>query len=297
MLGLLFWRLVIAVALFPTRGLAFVASSSSSSVTLSSPPYSSRSSSSSRTQTTALATNTISNDENENEGVILPTTVGVTGATGKTGRLVVEELLNRKIPVIAMVRSMEKARETFGDMKDDDDDDKKDLLTIVSCDLTSPTEIASSVERCDAVIWCATGFSDVAPPPSSTNNKISKTAIVMKTFKRILGMAGSPSNEQEVEEQPKQSIDKVGIPIIADCLLKSTTTSTDSNQYPRVVMLSSAGVTRPSWDDAKKVKFAGAGESIEFLFRFFCLCCCCCRCPCPRDFKFSTHFVEHRFYS
>ena len=171
----------------------------------------------------------------EEPGEILPPTptnnvvkkVAVAGATGRTGRLVVEELLSRDVQVKAMVRSLEKAKETFPVERSD--------LEILKCDLTSEADIKEVLMNCDAVIWCATGFSD-APTR------------FLERFKRLLGIALSP----------KTSIDSVGIPAIARCMRgKSLETG---KACPTVVMLSSAGVTRPKWDETKKDKFSGCAD-------------------------------------
>jgi len=60
---------------------------------------------------------------------------------------------------------------------------------------------------------------------------------------------------------PKQSIDIIGIPALARALSTSSTKDPDERiNYPKLVLLSSAGVTRPSWDDDKKSLFPGAAD-------------------------------------
>jgi hypothetical protein len=95
----------------------------------------------------------------DSEGNLLPTPtkevvkkVGVTGATGRTGRFVVEELLERGVEVVAMVRSVEKANEVFPD--------EPPNLKIMQCDLMNKNDIEKGLDGCDSAIWCATGFSD-----------------------------------------------------------------------------------------------------------------------------------------
>lgn len=97
--------------------------------------------------------------------------VAVCGATGRTGKLVVDELLDRGIDVVAIVRSAQKAENElpYQDPK----------VTIVQCDLSSEREIASSIEGCDSVFWCATGFSN------------GETALIQK-LKSMLGIAVAP---------------------------------------------------------------------------------------------------------
>ena len=62
------------------------------------------------------------------------TKVAVAGATGRTGRFVVEELLRRDVSVVAMVRDEAKAKEIFSDPLPEG-------LEVVECDLTSENEI------------------------------------------------------------------------------------------------------------------------------------------------------------
>jgi hypothetical protein len=169
--------------------------------------------------------------------------VAVAGATGQTGRLVVQELLNRDVQVLAMVRSLDKAKETFPDESSD--------LEILKCDLTSETDIQQALEGCDAVIWCATGFSD------SDAGAEPATGIIER-LKGLFGISSSPiASRKKIASSPKISIDSVGIPAIANYMLKVNGSQED---FPKVVMLSSAGVTRPQWDGAKKEKFIGCAD-------------------------------------
>eukprot|EP00980_Cylindrotheca_fusiformis_P010093 scaffold2243_cov122-Cylindrotheca_fusiformis.AAC.9 len=189
-------------------------------------------------------------DDGDN-GLSAPTVkkVGVTGATGRTGKFVVNKLLERDVQVVAMVRSAEKALNAFPEHFPN--------LEIMECDLTNRVDIEKSLNGCDSAIWCATGFSDA------------KTSIVEK-LKRLLGIAlspkesiGRPSHRSlpETFSQYTHSsicLDAVGIPIIAECMLRKTKNASDP--LPKVVMLSSAGVTRPGWDDAKKKRLSGCAD-------------------------------------
>ena len=201
-----------------------------------------------------------STEENDNaELSLIPTNevvkkVAVTGATGKTGRLVVEELLKRKVEVVGLVRNKEKAQEVFSSNEDND------MLSIQECILTDQISIAKAVEGCDATIWCATGFADETPSKEkdSPNNE--------SIFAKVLSFFGmdskdGASNDDSTPPPPppssKQSIDIVGIPIISKLMMQQQKQQTD---YPKVVMLSSAGITRPSWDEKKKEKFKGCAD-------------------------------------
>lgn len=177
---------------------------------------------------------TLSRKATEDDQEMLPTPtsevvnkVGVAGATGRTGQLVVEELLSRNVKVVAMVRSLDKAKETFPDDNPN--------LEIVQCDLTSEKDIQNALDGCDSSVWCATGFSDA------------ETGFIER-LKRLAGIALAP----------KQSIDSVGIPIMAKTMMSKV--NGGSTEYPKVVMLSSAGVTRPQWDDKKKERLMGSAD-------------------------------------
>jgi uncharacterized protein YbjT (DUF2867 family) len=154
------------------------------------------------------------------------TKVAVAGATGKTGRLVVEELLRRDTSqVVAIVRDVNKAKEVFPTCPDN--------LEIIQCNLGDTKSIESALGGVDAVIWCATGFSDASPGP-------------FEKVKQLFGIALAP----------KASIDAVGIPAMAACLLSQS----KKEGLPKLVMLSAAGVTRPCWDEDKKQRFKDAAE-------------------------------------
>ena len=58
---------------------------------------------------------------------------------------------------------------------------------------------------------------------------------------------------------PEQSIDVMGVPAVANTMLENHG-SQQGEAYPKVVMLSSAGTTRPSWDENKKEKLKGCAE-------------------------------------
>ena len=155
------------------------------------------------------------------------TKVAVAGATGKTGALVVQELLKRNVQVKGLVRSLDKAEKTF--------EGSLPGLEVVLCELNNPQQLEKSCEGCDAVIWCATGFSDAEPD-------------LMEKVKKMLGMI--------IKKPEQESIDAVGIPAVAKFMKRKSS----SSSLPKVVMLSSAGVTRPSWDEAKKEQFPGSAN-------------------------------------
>ena len=152
--------------------------------------------------------------------------VAVTGATGKTGKLVVEELIKRNVQVLGLVRNETKAAEQFGDYA-------VDMLEIQKCNLADPEDIERALVGCDATIWCATGFSDDP---------------------------GSGQMPPTTTMSPEQSIDVIGVPAVARSMInnsgskksrlrrvvtwvrnkisKKQKSETQQQNYPKVVMLS-----------------------------------------------------------
>ena len=150
--------------------------------------------------------------------------VAVAGATGRTGVLVVEELLNRGVEVVALVRDLEKADQVLSTGDDG-------LLTVVKCDLLSKQSVKDAVKDCQAGIWCATGFS-------------SGNASIVERMKSLFGLA------------TKRTIDTVGLIHLAESLA----TEEEEDGLPKLVMCSSAGVTRPSWSEDKKEALVGCAD-------------------------------------
>ena len=72
--------------------------------------------------------------------------VAVAGATGRTGKLVVDKLLSQNVPVLALVRDTDKAKNTF--------DPTNDLLTIRKTDLGSKEDVIAAINGDDAGDGC-----------------------------------------------------------------------------------------------------------------------------------------------
>eukprot|EP00579_Thalassiosira_antarctica_P005970 CAMPEP_0201877000 /NCGR_PEP_ID=MMETSP0902-20130614/8522_1 /ASSEMBLY_ACC=CAM_ASM_000551 /TAXON_ID=420261 /ORGANISM="Thalassiosira antarctica, Strain CCMP982" /LENGTH=411 /DNA_ID=CAMNT_0048404355 /DNA_START=52 /DNA_END=1287 /DNA_ORIENTATION=- len=156
--------------------------------------------------------------------------VAVAGATGRTGKYVVQQLLSQNVPVLAMVRDVDKAANVL--------DPTNALLTIRQTDLGSEKDVIAALSdggeegKCDAAIWAATGFSD-SPDQS-----------ILDKLKAVFGLA---TNAQA-------TIDAVGLPALGEGLAKTS----KGGVLPKVVMLSSAGCTRPSWSEEKKLALDGS---------------------------------------
>ena len=197
-----------------------------------------------------------SSNSNEEEKEQLPTianskpkTIAVTGATGRTGRLVIQQLIeSTNHNVVALVRDESKAQKIFIDGEKEEstassssiepfiNDQNKDRLTIQKCNLLNRNEINSIISstNVDQLIWCSTGFSN--NPNASPLDRLSTlwNAIVQKG---------------------ENTIDYVGLITLAEAIEANKKESEDVVVGgPKVIMLSSAGVTRPSWTEEKKVK-------------------------------------------
>eukprot|EP00537_Pseudo-nitzschia_pungens_P003503 CAMPEP_0172373324 /NCGR_PEP_ID=MMETSP1060-20121228/51164_1 /TAXON_ID=37318 /ORGANISM="Pseudo-nitzschia pungens, Strain cf. cingulata" /LENGTH=433 /DNA_ID=CAMNT_0013099625 /DNA_START=182 /DNA_END=1483 /DNA_ORIENTATION=- len=200
----------------------------------------------------ARSSNGDESDDDNGEVPIVQTSdvvkkVAVTGATGKTGRLVVQELLRRNVEVVGLVRNETKAAEVlvFGNYGDGDTDESSidktnSMLEVKSCDLSDPAAIATAIVGCDATIWCATGFSSA--PTDANGGMLPPTATM----------------------SPEQSIDVIGVPAVARAMLEAQRSKAEDEDEqtacPRVVMLSSAGTTRPDWGKDKKEKLKGCAD-------------------------------------
>mmetsp|Transcript_19302 Transcript_19302/g.41911 ORF Transcript_19302/g.41911 Transcript_19302/m.41911 type:complete len:403 (-) Transcript_19302:308-1516(-) len=161
--------------------------------------------------------------------------VAVAGATGRTGKYVVQQLLDQNVPVLAMVRDVDKAANVL--------DPTNELLTIRQTDLGNKDDVIAALsdggEKCEAAIWCATGFSD-APDQS-----------IMDKLKAVFGLAVNAA----------ATIDAVGLPALGEGLAhtpKRTVAMGSGQILPKVIMLSSAGVTRPDWNEEKKLALEGS---------------------------------------
>jgi len=160
---------------------------------------------------------------------------------------VVADLRRRSVPVTALVRNATKAAEVLPPGDD---------LTIVACDHGDAKDVTRCVAGCDAAVWCATGFAD-APAPEPV---LEEEPSLFEKLKEFLGMSEGAEAEPIQEPAapgPETSIDLIGVPALAEAM---AVPDGESEGPPRVVMLSSAGVTRPAWDTKKKERYPGAAD-------------------------------------
>eukprot|EP00980_Cylindrotheca_fusiformis_P003960 scaffold871_cov130-Cylindrotheca_fusiformis.AAC.37 len=88
-----------------------------------------------------------SSNNSNNEGDDSKKPILVVGATGKVGRKVVQQLMDRNLRVRALVRNLEKANEIF-------DDNQRSAIEFVVCDLGSAdaSTLEPCVQGCEAII-------------------------------------------------------------------------------------------------------------------------------------------------
>ncbi len=165
----------------------------------------------------------------------VPKTIAVAGASGRLGRQVVEQLLsatNSTCIVKACVRDVEKGKEILSDLPS-----KLGVppsrLEIIRSNFRKESDIKDLCKDIDTMVWCATGFTD----QSSTVNK-------------LVGLL-------RLKFAPQSTIDIQAVSTIGEILkLKGPL----PKRSPRIIMCSSAGVTRPSWSKEKKDRYVGASD-------------------------------------
>jgi uncharacterized protein YbjT (DUF2867 family) len=72
----------------------------------------------------------------------------VAGATGRVGRLIVQQLVERGYRVVALARDPDKAREAFGRPA------KDGPLTVATADVTDAESLVAPMRGCVACISC-----------------------------------------------------------------------------------------------------------------------------------------------
>ena len=169
-------------------------------------------------------------------GVQAGDVVVVTGASGRTGKLVVAELLAQypKAKVRAAVRDLSALQAAFP---------KSDpRLELVACDLYDQEGGAFEAlfKGASAVVWCASSFGQ-----SEASDAVA--ALVEKALLQL---------------DPTAVLDAGGVRIASSKLGESTALlAKDAKTItPKFVLLSSAAVMRPSWDADTKKLFAAAAD-------------------------------------
>lgn len=190
--------------------------------------------------TITLSMSTIMSNQqqtNNNNDNTSSRTIAVTGATGRTGRLVISQLLNQypNYKILALVRDIEKANSIFNTNLNTNN------LQILKCDLMNSSQVSKilSTNICSQVIWCATGFSN-----NPNQNVLNRVGTVLKAL---------------LDKEGKNSLDSVGLSNLANGILDIQDGVADVDG-PNIIMCSSAGVTRPSWSESKKEKYAGCAD-------------------------------------
>lgn len=160
-----------------------------------------------------------------------PKRVVVFGPTGRIGRLVVNDLLSRNngtLSVRCIVRDINKAKK-FLPMDSFD----SSRLEIVQGNLESEKQLTEYCTDVDGAVWCATGFSD------ATSN-----------VNKLLGLL-------KLKFSPASVIDIKALKRVGELLNDRQGLVPNG---PTIVVCSSAGVTRPSWSQEKKLRLVGAAD-------------------------------------
>jgi len=176
----------------------------------------------------------------------IPRTVLVAGATGRVGTMVCEQCLVR-IPnsrVRAVFRNETKAQV----MLDRVMRDYPGRIELVQCDLGDRRQLRAALEGADQVVYCASAF---RAPRGNFFQKIGRLLKIKlaQTFGRALDIRGPAlacKMLHKLENTAPWSVAQKKLD--------------QSLQVPRIVMLSSAAVTRPTWDEAKRTQYREAAE-------------------------------------
>lgn len=187
-----------------------------------------------RTQSQVCRFSTFSGLDSDSEA---PRILVVAGATGRVGKLVVQQVLERpdmvNVKVRALTRSAQKAKTVLPAAND--------RLEIVQCDLNKQSDLQKSLRGASACIWCATGFSD------GSNN-----------IDKALGLF-------RLKFFPKEVLDIAGLSRVGSIFSKYLSSDSAAPQGivdggPQVVLCSSAGVTRTTWSKEKQKLLEGAAD-------------------------------------
>jgi uncharacterized protein YbjT (DUF2867 family) len=151
--------------------------------------------------------------------------VAVAGSTGQVGRLVVAELVNANYTVRALTRDISKAKSMLA---------ASDNVEIVKCDLSDASQVNRALKDCESCIWCASGL---------TQNASWLQKIISLTTLKL-----TPTKTLEIE----------GIRLVGNAMKAKKDSVQDG--CPKLILCSSAGVTRPEWPEEKKKRLVGAAD-------------------------------------
>lgn len=155
----------------------------------------------------------------------------VLGATGRVGRLVVQDLLQRDgtLSVRCVVRDKKKASEVLPmEMY-------SSRLSVVQGDLSNAKNLKEWCKDVDAAVWCATGFSD------ATSN-----------VNKVLGLL-------RLKFSPATTVDVAALSELGG-IMDAKKCAGLVPDGPAIVICSSAGVTRTTWSEEKKRVLVGAAD-------------------------------------
>lgn len=176
----------------------------------------------------------------------MPRLVLVAGATGRVGTMVCEQVLVR-IPN-ARVRAVSRNKTNANVVLDKLQRDYPGRIELVECDLGKRRQLRAALNGVDQVVYCASAF---RAPRGNILQKIGRLIKLKlsQTFGRALDIRGPAlccKMLHKLEHTAPWSLAHRDLE--------------PSEQVPRIVMLSSAAVTRPTWDEDKRAQYPEASS-------------------------------------
>lgn len=163
-------------------------------------------------------------------------TVLVTGANGRTGQQVVKQLLAQGAGVKAVVRTTTKPEEVKAIEELAVETDQLEVVEVK--DLSDEAAVKEACQEVQAVVWCAQGDGKPEPLPQKVQQGLSTLARVVKMR---LNLPNGDAKQERVAAQ-----DDAVLGGLDHCAAVMAETG------GRLVLLSSAAVTRSAWSPEKQ---------------------------------------------
>mmetsp|Transcript_22528 Transcript_22528/g.73903 ORF Transcript_22528/g.73903 Transcript_22528/m.73903 type:complete len:345 (-) Transcript_22528:182-1216(-) len=179
-------------------------------------------------------------------------TILVAGATGRVGRYVCEQVLLRYpgSQVRATFRNETKASQVLSKLTKD----YPSRIELVQCDLNKRSDVRTITQGVSQAVWCASGF---APPRGGIFSRLLYLVKIkmQQKLRRALDIRGPAMMAEMLKDQPPPLIAKGEGTVTVE---RKEQGDGVEETLPRLVLLSSAAVTRPGWSDEQKEKYPEA---------------------------------------
>ncbi|KAK3249871.1 hypothetical protein CYMTET_40721 [Cymbomonas tetramitiformis] len=162
----------------------------------------------------------------------------VTGANGRTGQQVVTQLLAQGAGVKAVVRTTTKPEEVAAIEELAAEGDQLEVVGVK--DLSDEAEVKEACQEVQAVVWCAQGDGKPEPMPQKVQKGLSTLARVVKMRLNL------PTGDAKQDEQRAAAQDDGVLGGLDHCA------AVMAENGGRLVLLSSAAVTRSAWSPEKQ---------------------------------------------